>query len=98
MLMNAHSSMQVAVNGLSGWAHRCTSQGGWGVAAPPSQNEVGQIINVSRAKIGGNINFKKKTYVIYYLKIRDLCKSTTRNFNRLRIASPPVDNNFGKFT
>ena len=29
----------------------------------PSQNEVGKIINVSRAKIGGN-NFKKKTYAI----------------------------------
>jgi hypothetical protein len=44
--------------------HRRT---GWGWKLPGSQNEVGQIINVIRAKNWGN-NFKKKTYAMY-LKI-----------------------------
>ena len=37
--------------------------GAGGGSCHPSHNEVGQIINLSRAKIGGN-NFKKKTYAI----------------------------------
>jgi hypothetical protein len=38
--------------GIRDWARGSGAR--WAIASTPNQNEVGEIINVSQAKIGGN--------------------------------------------